>query len=386
MHPSCWSAVNRDELYQRLARMDTDPRARLDGWRMFDAEVAAFVELPYADGAAVLSRSMNELSIAGPRFVAELARAPGIAARAIPAVLQSALTLRHVGGGLALVKEIVDAAWASLDPGIHGAIRRRYPELFERSRDAEIKTPWPDDDDFPDVATPEGRAARLRYLGYSDDAIADGSALILFQLDHDCDDLGVWTPRTLERLREEAFGRMFARREAPSSMLDQLESSTESPSPSIHADRAPSPRVVPSSTLVARYREGNPSSPIGIGALAVEVHEDLRVVVEHDCRGARRRWLARATPALAPALTAALRTAGFPARPGTRSAPVGASSFELVARDAGGVFVTVTGFDSAEYVEVVRLFSAIVAQVSADPELAFVAPGTPVYAVPDPRR
>jgi hypothetical protein len=43
--------------------------------------------------------------------------------------------------------------------------------------------------------------------------------------------------------------------------------------------------------------------------------------------------------------------------------------------------VTVSGFDSPEYVEVARLFSAIVAQVSSDPELAFAAPGTPIYVL-----
>lgn len=133
--------------------------------------------------------------------------------------------------------------------------------------------------------------------------------------------------------------------------------------------------------LVARYREGNPQDPIGIGSLCVEIDADLRVTLTHECRGTIRRWGARAATALSPALAAALSSAGFPSRPSQQTAAPGSSSFELMARGPDGAVATVTGFDSPEYNEIGRFFSALVAQVSDDPTLAFSMPGTAAYVV-----
>ena len=118
-----------------------------------------------------------------------------------------------------MAKDIIDAAWASLTPATRGAVRRRFPELFEPAPPPAAEASWPDELDFPDLATEEGRRARLRYLGYTTADIDDGAALILFQLDTDCAALGAWDAETLAMLHGEAFGRMFARRPDPSSMV-----------------------------------------------------------------------------------------------------------------------------------------------------------------------
>ncbi len=130
----------------------------------------------------------------------------------------------------------------------------------------------------------------------------------------------------------------------------------------------------PTPNFRARFSYGNPHAPFGIGAYTVTVGIDDVVELVHERGGKRRRWTARAEPAVATTLAAGLVSAKFPAPPSTRVGRPGTSSFALeVPRDDGTV-ERAGGFPSPNYRDVSFMFSHIVSQMSGDAVLGFSLP------------
>lgn len=124
----------------------------------------------------------------------------------------------------------------------------------------------------------------------------------------------------------------------------------------------------------ARLRYGNPHAPFGIGAFTVTVGVDGAVELVHERGGQRRRWVARAEPALEPTLVAGLASASFPAPPSVKVGQPGAADFELVVPRDDGTIERAGGFPSPNYRDVSGLFTDIVFQMSGDAVLGFSLP------------
>lgn len=133
-------------------------------------------------------------------------------------------------------------------------------------------------------------------------------------------------------------------------------------------------RLGQTSDFRARFSYGNPHAPFGIGGYTVTIGTDDTVELVHESGGKRRRWVARAEPALATTLAAGLASASFPAAPSEKAGRPGASSFQIEVPRADGTIERVSGFPSPNYRDVSLLFSQIVSQMSGDAVLGFSLP------------
>lgn len=131
----------------------------------------------------------------------------------------------------------------------------------------------------------------------------------------------------------------------------------------------------------ARFSYGNPDAPFGIGAYTVTVGADDSVELVQQQRGKRRRWVARAEPALTTTLAAGVVSAKFPAAPSEQVGRPGASSFALEIPRADGTIERVSGFPSPNYRDVSLMFSHIVSQMSGDAVLGVALPVETRYVV-----
>jgi hypothetical protein len=129
----------------------------------------------------------------------------------------------------------------------------------------------------------------------------------------------------------------------------------------------------------ARLRYGNPHAPFGIGAYTVTIGVDDNVELVHEQGGKRRRWIARAEPALVTTLAAGLASANFPARPSQRVGRPGTSTFELEVPRMDGTIERAGGFPSPNYRDVAFMFTRIVSQMSGDAVLGFLLPIETLY-------
>ena len=134
----------------------------------------------------------------------------------------------------------------------------------------------------------------------------------------------------------------------------------------------------------ARFAFGNPFKPFGMGAYTVTIGLDDQIELVHERGGQRRRWIARAEPAVVPTLEAGLASASFPAPPSVKVGRPGASGFEIVVPRADGTIERTSGFPSPNYRDVSTMFSHIVSQMSGDAVLGIVLPVETQY-ISDPK-